>query len=149
MGSIASKAYFGYEVATNIGAYMIYGWSKDAYHGNVKAITDDGDEKKEGPTFLANQALVKALSSKAFEQSKLDLLTDDALAKIGRQLEYFYNKKRLLKLRWSKSPRSLSTKVSGTFPWYPIRLALTRIAKHCKSPSAPRFVSEGPNCKFL
>lgn len=93
MVSIASKAYFGYEVATNIGAYMIYGWSKDAYHGNVKAITD-GDEKKEVPTFLANEALVMALSSKAFEQSKLDLLTDDALAKIGRQLEYFYDKEK-------------------------------------------------------
>mmetsp|Transcript_23631 Transcript_23631/g.57945 ORF Transcript_23631/g.57945 Transcript_23631/m.57945 type:complete len:635 (+) Transcript_23631:103-2007(+) len=97
MGSIASKVYFGCEVTKNIGAYMIYGWSKDAYHGDVKTIADcvaDDGEKKEGPTFLADEALVKALSSKAFEQSKLDLLSDDALAKIGRQLEYFHDKEK-------------------------------------------------------
>ncbi|CAJ1941337.1 unnamed protein product [Cylindrotheca closterium] len=91
MGSVASKVVFGLDVTKNIGAYMIYGWSKVAYQGDVKTIAD---EKKEGPTFLDNEALVKALSSKAFEQSKLDLLTDDALAKIGRQLEYFYDKEK-------------------------------------------------------
>ena len=43
---------------------------------------------------MANQALEKALASKAFEKGKLDLLTDDALAKIGRQLEYFYDQEK-------------------------------------------------------
>lgn len=43
MGSIASKVLFASEVTKNIGAYMIYGWSKDAYHGDLNTIKKGGD----------------------------------------------------------------------------------------------------------
>lgn len=82
---MASKISFVFNVAKSISAYAFSGWSEEAYRGD-----SEGGEKKEEPTFLTNEALVKTLSTQAFEKSKLDQLSDDALAKIGRQLEHFY-----------------------------------------------------------
>ena len=86
MGSIASKVSFAAQVIKSVGGYIIYGWSKDAYIGD----SDQGTASSNAtPTFLDKESLGIALS-KVFE-GKLNDLSDDALAKICRQLEYFHD----------------------------------------------------------
>lgn len=86
MGSIASKLSFTGQVIKSVGAYMIFGWSKDAYIGDSDQRTASSNT---APTFLDKESLGIALS-KVFE-GKLDSLSNDALAKICRQLEYFHD----------------------------------------------------------
>ena len=86
MGSVASKIGFAAQVIKSVGAYMIYGWSENAYIGDSEQGTASSNAT---PTFLDKDSLRAALS-KVFE-GKLNHLSNDSLAKICRQLEYFHD----------------------------------------------------------
>jgi hypothetical protein len=76
MGNTAS-------IITSVGKYMVFGWSKDSYKGDLVAT------EISLPTFCSNAPVYAAIKS-AFTKQKLKQLSDEALIKICRQLEFWY-----------------------------------------------------------
>ena len=70
MGSVASKVGFAAQVIKSVGAYMIYGWSENAYIGDSEQGTASSNAT---PTFLDKGSLRAALS-KFFEGRRLEAI---------------------------------------------------------------------------
>lgn len=93
MGALISKLTFTGEVLRSILAYIIFGWSKTAYMGH---LTEEDAEIVWPYKFLSDKVIVEALSKLLKERGALEKLSDDALAKICRQLEFFYTEEAMV-----------------------------------------------------
>jgi len=81
MGNISS-------VILSIGKYAIFGWSDNSYKGDLVAADINL------PTFVSDSPVYAAIKS-AFTKHKLERLSDEALIKICRQLEFWYKEEGL------------------------------------------------------
>jgi predicted aldo/keto reductase-like oxidoreductase len=138
MGSIASKLMFGCKVLGSMGWYMVHGWNKEAYIG---------DSSKTGttapmPTFLSNQAIIDTLTKLMKETGNLDKLSNDALVKICRQLEYFYTQEKVVD---EKEMLELAKFLVDQSIWYH---PLVEKSAATVSPDPELFKSKVPKVRF-
>eukprot|EP00980_Cylindrotheca_fusiformis_P018724 scaffold6241_cov129-Cylindrotheca_fusiformis.AAC.1 len=90
MGSIASKIAFAPKLLYAMGSYMLTGWNKQAYLGD----SPETGKPAPMPKFLCNQTILDALTKLMKEMKCLETISDDALVKVSRQLEYFYTEEK-------------------------------------------------------
>ena len=82
MGNVVSTIF---SLILSVGQYAIFGWSKDAYKGDLLPSADI-----KLPTFFSD-APVYAAVKEAFTKQKVKQLSDEALIKICRQIEFWYS----------------------------------------------------------
>eukprot|EP00980_Cylindrotheca_fusiformis_P020904 scaffold7925_cov101-Cylindrotheca_fusiformis.AAC.1 len=91
MASIASKIAFAPKLLCAMCCYMFTGWNRKAYHGD----SPDTGTTPPKPKFLSNQTILVELTILMKEMKCLEKISDDALVKICRQLEFFYIEEKL------------------------------------------------------
>lgn len=137
MGAVISKLVFAVKLVKAIGEYMIFGWSKQAYLGD----SVNTEKQIMLPKFLSDPAIVAALSKFMEETGNLSKLSDDALVKICRQLEHFYNNENVVD---EKEFMSLTRFLVDQSVWY--RPLVDRSVT--VSPDSEVFKSKVPKARF-
>jgi hypothetical protein len=91
MGSVISKIQFFSSILISIGKYAAFGWYKKAYLGDSMPSVDSTTPKVvvSLPSLLSDAAIFAAVKE-AFTKKNLELISDEALVKIFRQLEFWY-----------------------------------------------------------
>mmetsp|Transcript_16396 Transcript_16396/g.18692 ORF Transcript_16396/g.18692 Transcript_16396/m.18692 type:complete len:633 (+) Transcript_16396:125-2023(+) len=89
MGSLSSKLAFISRVTFGMACRLIFGWNPIAWQGDSKE--DNKYKVLQIPSFLKDNCLVTSLQRGPFKQENLNLLGDDQLIKICRQLEFWYS----------------------------------------------------------
>ena len=129
MASLIEALLFVGNFVKSVFAYALFGWSKTAYLGNLKPSKG----KRVLPyKFLSDQTIVVALNNLFDGKEALELLSNDALLKICRQLEFFYTE---LKMTSEQEMISLAQCLIDQSIWY--------------RPLVDRTKSLSPNSKLL
>jgi hypothetical protein len=141
MESIASKFVFGCNVLGSMGSYMVHGWNKEAYVGDSSQTGSTAPM----PTFLSNQAVIDTLTELMKENGNMDKLSDDALVKICRQLEYFYTEEKVV---GEKEMLALAKSLVDQSVWYHPLLAEQSAAATVSPPDSKVIQSKVPKVRF-
>jgi predicted aldo/keto reductase-like oxidoreductase len=92
MGSAVSKIFYIGQVLTGMGARILFGWSPTAYNRIEEGSNKSTAETIPLPTFFSNDKVLSAIKSVLNKDNRGKNLSDEAVIKICRQIEFWYTK---------------------------------------------------------
>lgn len=92
MGSKISKIVHIGKVLNGMAARILFGWSSTAYNGIGNGSDESNAEIIPLPTFFSDNAVLSAIKSTLGKDNRGQHLSDEAVIKICRQIEFWYTK---------------------------------------------------------
>jgi len=88
MGSAVSKIFYIAKVLNGMGARILFGWSPTAYN----RVGEGSNKSTAEPIFFSNDKVLSAIKSVLNKDNRGQHLSDEAVIKICRQIEFWYTK---------------------------------------------------------